>query len=99
MIDTLGYIGQLMKAGLNEEQAEIIVRGQLAMISNNVATKADLAEIRNEIKDVRHDLKDFRIDIKDVELNLTKRLGGLLIFLFGLMTAFLAYLSTLLPSL
>lgn len=45
MIDTLKYTRELEAAGLNSEQAEKMVRAQISMISDSVATKADLFEL------------------------------------------------------
>lgn len=105
MIDTLSYTRDLMKAGLSEEQAELMVRSQFQMISNNVATKADLAELRNELKDIRIEIKDIRSDMKDIrtdlkdirtdlktqELRLVRNLSAVIIFLFGAIATIQSY--------
>ena len=45
MIDTLKYTKDLEAAGLSRGQAETIVGAQFRMISENVATKADIKEL------------------------------------------------------
>lgn len=42
MIDVLKYTRKLEEAGFERELAELFVRGQVSMISDNVVTKADL---------------------------------------------------------
>lgn len=63
MIDTLKYSRELEAAGFNPKQAELFVRSQMGMIVDNVVTKSDLRDIRDEIADVRGELK---AEIKDV---------------------------------
>ena len=62
MIDTLSYTKNLQKAGFSEKQAEIIVKANLGMLSQNVATKTDLKELeytlRNEIRGFESRLRD-----------------------------------------
>ena len=71
MIDTLKYTRELEKAGLESETAEIFVRGQLQMISENVVTKSDFllakSEFSSEIRSVRSEIKTIhhRIDKLD----------------------------------
>lgn len=46
-----------MKAGLSEDQAEIMVRGQIEMISQNVATKTNIAELRVEMNQQFYEMR------------------------------------------
>jgi len=61
MIDVLKYTRKLEEAGFEREQAELFVRGQVSMISDNVATKADLdmmaTELRSEMKELGTELR------------------------------------------
>lgn len=74
MIDTLKYTKDLEKSGLNRRQAETIVGAQFKMISENVATKSDVnnlkIEMHSEFKDIRSEFrsefKDVRSEFKDV---------------------------------
>ena len=83
MIDTLKYTRELESAGLNSEQAERMVRAQMNMITDSVATKADLYELRLEMNkkftqvDSRFAKVDARID--GLEKNLIIRLGGIMV--------------------
>ena len=51
MIDTLKYTRELESAGLNSKQAEKMVRAQMNMISDSVATKADIYQLRYEMSE------------------------------------------------
>ena len=59
MIDTLKYSKQLEGAGLGPKQAELLVRGQIAMITDNVATKADIRDLKELNKELSHRLEVF----------------------------------------
>jgi len=49
MIDTLMYTRKLEEAGLTRDQAELMVRTQFNMISDNVATKNDLMNLKSDL--------------------------------------------------
>lgn len=49
MIDTLRYTRELEATGLTREQAEIFVRSHLGMISDNVATKAEIDKLETNL--------------------------------------------------
>ena len=59
MIDTLKYSRQLEEAGFDTKQSELLVRSQIAMITDNVATKMDIKELshRIEVMNSRFDLR------------------------------------------
>lgn len=50
MIDLLEYTKKLEEAGFDRHQAELFVRGQVSMITDNVSTKADLEKISTEFR-------------------------------------------------
>jgi hypothetical protein len=49
-IDTLKFAKELTGAGLTQEQAEAIVRGLSDADTSDLATKADLAQLRADMK-------------------------------------------------
>ena len=61
MIDTLKYSRELEAAGFTADQAELFVRSQVGMITDNVATKVDIRESLREVYD-RLSRMDHRID-------------------------------------
>ena len=68
MIDTLKYSRELEAAGFTADQAELFVRSQVGMITDNVATKVDIRESLREVYDKIHGVEnriqhmDHRID-------------------------------------
>ena len=43
--DTCAFVKDLTRAGMPEEQAEVLARSQAALIDDNLATKQDLKEL------------------------------------------------------
>lgn len=80
MIDTLGYTKSLEKAGLSREQAEIFVRGQLQMISDNVVTKPDFLTMKADLQGMRSELQseiqglrgELQREVQDIRAGLDK---------------------------
>jgi chromosome segregation ATPase len=70
MIDTLRYTRELEKAGFNSEQAEIVVRAQIDMITSSVTTKADLLVLESrmdaEFIEVRSHLKEINLRLDNM---------------------------------
>ena len=50
MIDTLKYSRQLEEADFTPKQSELLVRSQIAMITDNVATRMDIKELSHRIE-------------------------------------------------
>lgn len=71
MIDTLKYTRELEKAGFNSEQAEIVVRAQIDMITSSVTTKADLLVLESrmdaEFIEVRSHLKEINLRLDNMD--------------------------------
>jgi hypothetical protein len=55
--DTLTYAKELIAAGMPEQQAEVISLRQRTLIENELATKADIAAMRQDMKSMETDLK------------------------------------------
>jgi len=103
--DTQEFVETLENAGLPKDQARAIsIAVRKSHEVADVATKADIAEVNRNIADVRKDTTaqfekiDAKIDDvrKDMEnrfeklgLQLTVRLGGMLILAIGALTAIL----------
>ena len=62
-IDTLKFARRLTDAGLSREAAEAIVEGLNEADLSELATKADIADLRTEIAGVRGEIKDLRADL------------------------------------
>ncbi len=121
--DTQEFVETLENAGLSKEQARAISTAvRKSHETADVATKADILELKHDIADVRKEIADVRKDLsaeianvrkdmenhfekveaqiadvrKDMEnrfdklgLQLTVRLGGMLILAIGALTAIL----------
>ena len=55
--DTHAAVRQLTTAGMPEPHAEAVVRGQVHLIQHNLATKADVEQIRAEVETSRLETK------------------------------------------
>ena len=82
VFDTHQAVKDLENAGANEKLAEAVVATIGTAISDQVATKAD-------IKDVRADMKDIRAEIVHLKKDLTIRLGVMLFAGLATMTTIL----------
>jgi len=84
--DTLEFVKRLRAANFSEAQAEAMAEAIAAVVTEQLATKADIAELQREleakIESVRRDLgaeiESVRREIKESEYRLTIRLGGML---------------------
>jgi hypothetical protein len=85
--DKLVYIDRLKSAGVAEPQARAHAEALDQALRDTVATKNDIRDVRDEIRNIREDLRTdvIRLDNKiDVAVrDLTIRMGGALIVLFG----------------
>jgi|GEM_PF-497292 len=71
-IDTLAFAKKLKAAGADDRLADAIVEGITAADTSELATKADIQEVRTEIKEVENVL---RTEIKDLEHTLRGEIG------------------------
>lgn len=69
--DTLAYAKKLREAGFTEGQAEAQAEALRAVVDENLATKADIAELKR--------------DLKELESRITIRLGGLIVAGIGVL--------------
>ena len=56
-LDTLSFSKRLRNAGADEALAEAIVEGITGADTSELATKADIADVKSEIADVKSDVK------------------------------------------
>ena len=75
--DTHAFVKDLTRAGMPEEQAEVLARSQAALIDDKLATKQDLKEMEPAAKQ----------DLKELELRLTIRLGSMMVVAVGVVAA------------
>ena len=73
--DTLKYSKRLVEAGFTDRQAEALAEEQAALVTDQLATKQDIAEIKRDMKEM-----ETRFDARLISLEhrLTVRLGGML---------------------
>jgi len=75
--DTLQFVQTLEKAGIDREQASAFANAvRDSHESAELATKADLRELRSELK---ADHQSLRSELKALELRMTIKLGSLLV--------------------
>ena len=66
VFDTHAAVTTLRGAGFDERQAEGVVSMVRQALSEGVATKADIKDVRGEIKDVRGEINELRGEIKNL---------------------------------
>ncbi|MFI3272789.1 MAG: coiled-coil domain-containing protein [Pseudomonadota bacterium] len=71
--DTLEFSKTLQNSGFSQEQADAMAQAQRKamqemLVAQQLATKGDLQEVRNELKG----------DLKDLEYRITVRLGAMM---------------------
>ena len=67
VFDTHAAVTTLRGAGFDERQAEGVVSMVRQALSEGVATKADMKDIRGEIKDLRGEIKQLEGEIKRLD--------------------------------
>lgn len=85
IIDTLKASNRLKAAGFNETQAGELVETFAEGMLDNLATRADIAELRTELRHEMH----------SVEQRMTIRMGGMIVAAVG----FLVMIDRLFPVL
>ena len=82
--DTLKATKLLKESGFDETQAEAVVSTVRDAVAENVATKADLAEVCNELKldhaklrtELKEDIANVRTEIADVRAELKEDIAN-----------------------
>ena len=70
MIDTHSAVKQLVEGGMSESLAETVVRTQQQLVGGEVATRADLAEVKVDLAGVKADLAEVKADLAEVKADL-----------------------------
>ncbi len=78
--DTHAFVKELTKAGMPEEQAEVLARSQATLIDEKLATKQDLKELElrltRDIQELKRDMQEMEAnlkrDMKELEMRLTR---------------------------
>ena len=78
--DTHAFVKELTKAGMPEEQAEVLARSQATLIDEKLATKQDLKELELRLKrdmkeleaNLTRDMQELKRDMKELEANLKR---------------------------
>ena len=75
--DTHAFVKDLTRAGMTEEQAELLARSQATPIDEKLATKQDLKALGARLCR----------GMKELELRLTLRLGSMMVVAIGVIAA------------
>ena len=75
--DTHAFVKDLTRAGMPEEQAEVLARSQATLIDEKLVKKQDLKELGTRLCR----------DMKELELRLTLRLGSMMVVAIGVVAA------------
>ena len=97
IFDTYKAVSQLREAGFDETQAAAMVTTICDVLGGNLATKEDLAAVRQDmatkedIASVRREMdsKPDKADLHALETRLTIRMGGMILGAVGLVLAIL----------
>jgi hypothetical protein len=94
--DTLGYAKRLREAGVSTDQAEAHAEAAREFIMTELVTKSDLYAVKSEL-DLRllATRNDLQAAIDKMALQLTVRLGGIVVASVGLAVALVGFLSRL----
>lgn len=91
LFNALTYIDRLTRGGFTPDQARASAEALEAALSESVATKADIADLKHEITSVRHDLRleiasvsnDLRLEIAGVRAEISQAKKEVLRWVFG----------------
>ena len=79
--DTHRYVKRLTECGFTEKQAETLADGQVALLNQNLATKADLAKVEAGVEALR---QETRADIAALKADLIKWMFGAMLAMTGI---------------
>ena len=65
--DTHTFVKRLTQAGMDEQQAEVLVECQVQLIDDSLATKQDIEEVKQDIEEVKRDIGEVKRDIEEVK--------------------------------
>jgi len=87
--DTLKFVKTLEASGVSAKHAEAFASAvRDSTESADLATKADLRELKAELKSDSRELKaELKADMRELELRMTIKLGGMLVVAVGVIAA------------
>ena len=93
-LDTLAYARRLREAGFSEQQAEGQAQALAAAMTDTLATKQDLSELRTHMEAgfaaVKHDVRELETRMEarlaDLEHRITVRMGTMMVAGFGVVS-------------
>ncbi len=95
--DTLQYVKKLREAGVAENVAEIQAEAFKEVIENNLATKQDIRDLRQDTaalkKDLTRDIEFVKRDIELVKKDLTIRLGSMMVVAVSILSILITLLN------
>ena len=68
--DTHRFVKNLTASGFTEAQAEALADEQVHLLNSNLATKADIRELKTEIQTVKTEIQTVRAEIQTVRADL-----------------------------
>ena len=74
--DTHQFVKNLTAHGFTEEQAEVLATEQVNLLNSNLATKADIAEVRREIAEVQREVAEVQRDIEALRQETKAEIAG-----------------------
>ena len=75
--DTHTFVKCLTRAGMDEQQAEALVKCQVQLINDSLATKQDIEEVKRDIEEVKRDIEEVKRDIEALRLETKKDIAAL----------------------
>lgn len=60
LFNTHTFVKELVESGMKEETAEVLAENQLAMLETQIATKADMYDVKSHVS---HELSSIRKDL------------------------------------
>lgn len=88
--DTLQYVKKLKEAGVAENIAEIQAEAFKEVMENNLATKQDVKDLRQDMLIMK---KDLTYDIEMVKKDLTIRVGSMLAVAVSILSVLITLLN------
>lgn len=93
-VDTLQYVKE---AGVGEQAAEVQAEALKEIIENNLATKPDIRDLRQDTaslkKDLMRDIEFVKRDIELVKKDLTIRLGSMMVVAVSILSILITLLN------
>lgn len=90
IFDSHSYVKKLCSAGVSEKEAEAHVSIQMSILRGQLASKADLLELRS---DVKADIHELTVRIEKLNYDLTVRMAAMLVGMIGVMGAMFKFFN------